>query len=74
MRQLESDILNALTQHQSIHVIDLSQQMDEHPVAVDQACARLHNRGYLTLSNQGVYDVTDHGRQYLDQAPTPSRK
>jgi Mn-dependent DtxR family transcriptional regulator len=74
MRQLEAIILKTLTEQQAVHVIDLSQQIDEHPVAVDQACARLHDQGYLTLSNHGVYDVTDQGRNQLDKRERPQRK
>lgn len=67
MRQLEAVILETLIEQQAVHVVDLARQINEHPVAVDQACARLNDQGYLTLSNHGIYDVTDQGRNQLDK-------
>jgi Mn-dependent DtxR family transcriptional regulator len=66
-KQLEWSILQALSERTSSHVIDLADQIEEHPVAVDQACARLHNEGYITPSSHGIYDITTRGQRRIDE-------
>lgn len=64
---IESDILQTLAERAPLHVTDLTEQVDNHPVAVDQACARLHDDGYIFPSGHGVYDITDCGQRRLDE-------
>lgn len=66
-RRLDRAILGALSERTALHVIDLAGQIDEHPIEVDQACARLHEEGYITPSAHGIYDVTTRGQRRLDE-------
>lgn len=66
-KQLESDILQTLAECAPLHVMDLTEEVDDHPVTVDQACARLHDDGHIFPSGHGVYDITDRGQQRLDE-------
>ncbi len=65
-KQLEAAILRALSEQTALHVMDLAEQIEEHPLTVDQACAQLHEEGYITTSSHGIYDVTTYGERRLD--------
>lgn len=65
--QREWRILQALADCTALHIIDLAKQIEEHPVAVDRACARLHNEDYISLSGYGIYDVTTRGQRRLEE-------
>ncbi|UTF53296.1 transcriptional regulator [Natronosalvus rutilus] len=63
---LERPILRALEEGSSMHVIDLAERLEAHPVTVDLACDRLYEEGCLAPSRQGTYAVTDRGRRRLE--------
>ncbi|WP_207592825.1 MarR family transcriptional regulator [Halomontanus rarus] len=67
MRQqrLERDVLRAVAERRPIRVTDLADRVDEHPVAVDRACRRLHDEGHISSAGRGVYDVTERGQRRL---------
>lgn len=67
-KQLESAILRALSDRTALHVMDLAEQIEEHPLTVDKACAQLHEDGYITTSSHGIYDVTTYGERRLDNS------
>ncbi|WP_312909181.1 transcriptional regulator [Natronosalvus caseinilyticus] len=63
---LERPILRALEEGPSMHVIDLADRLEAHPVTVDLACSHLYEEGCLAPSTQGVYAVTERGRRRLE--------
>lgn len=64
-RELEAPILRAIDDRPPVHLIDLAEAVDGHPVAVERACARLDEDGYIRPAPQGLYTLTDAGRRRL---------
>lgn len=64
--RLDNVTLSVLADHAPLHVLDIAEQADEHPVAIDLACARLHDRGDICSVGLGRYDITDQGRRRCD--------
>lgn len=64
----ELGILELLARSGPLYLVDLTERVDHHPVAVDQACSRLHEAGYISPSSYGMYDVTPRGEQRLDES------
>lgn len=62
---MERDILYVLDADGPQHVIEIAAQIEGHPITVDQACARLHNDGYISPIGGGRYRVSDDGIDYL---------
>lgn len=62
---LEAAVLAALADRAPQSGIDLASSLEEHPVAVDQACTRLHDEGYVRSVSCGTYAITVEGRRRL---------
>lgn len=63
---MEQRILERLQQRGPLHVMELANALDDHPVAVDRSCYRLHQDGYIETHTAGVYELTDAGARHLD--------
>lgn len=72
--RIERRVLETLADRASLHVLALAERTDEHPVSVDQACARLHDGGYIRPVGRGVYGVTDRGRRRLRETGDDRRR
>ena len=64
-KQREYKILKTLAEQDSLHVLEISQEVDDHPVSVDRTCAYLYDNGYIVPCSRGHYQLTDDGRQRL---------
>lgn len=62
---MERKILQVLDMDGPLHVVDIASHLDAHPVSVDQACARLHDEGYIRSIGGGRYDLTENGSEHL---------
>lgn len=58
--------LDVLADRSPIHVLEIAERTEEHPVSVDLACARLHDEGDIRSVGLGQYELTEQGRQRLD--------
>lgn len=68
---MERDILHVLDADGPLHVMEIAEQIEGHPITVDQACARLHNDGYISPIGGGRYRVTADGLDYLINCEQP---
>lgn len=67
--QLAHSVLAKIAEHRPVHVVDLAERLDEHPIAIDQACARLQKTDHVRPVAGGRYTLTDEGRQQLGESP-----
>jgi predicted transcriptional regulator len=63
--QQEREILVTFAEHGPLHVMEVAQKVDNHPLSVDRACARLYDGGHISPFSHGYYRLTDHGQQRL---------
>lgn len=63
---LDVAVLHALSESTPSHVLNLAERLEEHPVAIDQACARLHGNGYIESTTRGTYEITNRGQRRLN--------
>lgn len=61
--RLEHVTLSVLAEQAPLHVLDIAGEADEHPIAIDLACARLHDRSDICSVGLGQYDITDQGQR-----------
>lgn len=59
--------LDELADQSPLHVLEIAERTDEHPVAVDQACARLHDTGAILSVGRGKYELTETGRRHRSE-------
>lgn len=59
----EDEILATLVDHSPLYILDLVDTVDQHPIIVDQTCARLHEQGFIYSIGPGLYEVTEAGKQ-----------
>ena len=62
---IEREILEALVRCAPLRVMELTKRIDEHPIAVDNACARLHDEGAILPLGRGKYVISESGRRRL---------
>lgn len=62
---MEQLVLTALDDLGPLHVMEITEQVDEHPLAVDRTCGRLHEHGHIAPVAVGRYQLTSNGRQRL---------
>jgi hypothetical protein len=65
--RVERVVLEALATQSSLHVIEISDLTNEHPVTVDLACARLHDNGDVASVGLGRYDITERGMRRREE-------
>lgn len=70
---MERKILQILDAGGPLHVVEIASQIDEHPVIVDQVCARLHDESYIRSIGGGRYRLTDDGSERLTDDCTQGR-
>lgn len=63
--ELELAVLRAIDARPPVHVMDLADAVDDHPLAVERVCTRLHEDGYISPDTHGLYGLTEAGRQRL---------
>ena len=63
--QREYKILRTLAENRSMRVLEISREIDDHPISVDRTCTCLYNSGYIAPCSRGHYQLTDDGRQQL---------
>lgn len=63
--RLEQEILDALADGTPSYVVDLAATIDEHPVAVEHACDRLHEDGSVRSIGCQRYAITASGRHQI---------
>lgn len=64
---MEHDILETLADAGPLHVTELAERVDGHPLTVDRMCSQLHTDGYIYLFGGGRYRLTDTGREQLTE-------
>ena len=62
---LEAAILRTIDDRPPVHLIDLADAVDDHPVAVERACTRLDEDDYIRPAPHGLYTLTEAGRRRL---------
>lgn len=62
---LDLMLLEAVDNKGPIDLTSLSEQLDTHPITIDQQCYELQVDGYLTQVTGGVYTITDDGQDHL---------
>ncbi len=62
---MKRSVLRALSLDAPLHIIEIADRIDEHPIAVDQACSQLHDDEYITTIGGGRYCLTDDGQELL---------
>ena len=72
MIELDRAILDVLDRNGDLHVRDISAEVDEHPVTVDQRCFSLHQRSFIRTLGTGVYGLTPTGERRLTEADVSS--
>lgn len=56
---LDSRILGILCDRGELHVLEVADEIGEHPVTVERACRRLHRDGTLRSVSVGVFRCPD---------------
>ena len=64
---VERGVLEVLVVQSPLHVMEISDRTNEHPVTVDLACARLHDNGDIVSVGLGRYDITELGQRRRDE-------
>lgn len=64
--QIDCKILKTLNDHGTLRVVEIANEIDVHPITVDRACARLHDKEQIDPCGRGHYQITDHGRCLVD--------
>lgn len=73
-QRLERTVLDALADESPRYVVDLAAAIDEHPIAVEQACDRLRGEEDVRSIGCRRYEITAAGRRRVDDAqPATSR-
>lgn len=54
-RAIEEQIRETLSEHGELHVLELADRLEEHPITVEKACARLHRNEVITPAGRGVF-------------------
>ncbi len=62
---MRQSILRALSLDDPLHITEIADRIDEHPITVDQACSQLHDDEYITTIGGGRYCLTDDGQEFL---------
>lgn len=65
-KQTDYKILKTLTDHGTLRVVEIANEIDVHPITVDRACARLHDEEQIDPCGRGQYRITDYGRSLVD--------
>ncbi len=65
IKNMEQLVLTALDDLGPLHVMEITEQVDEHPLSVDRTCGRLHDYGHIAPVGVGRYQLTNNGRQRL---------
>lgn len=61
----ETTVLEVLVDQSPLHVMEIATIVDQHPITVDQTCARLHDRGHIYPLGRGLYTVTEDGERQI---------
>lgn len=64
--KMDRAVLRALETNGPLHVTEIATRIDGHPITVDQACARLHDDGFITPIGGGRYRLTEEGSAQID--------
>lgn len=64
--QTETEVLKIFVERSPLHVMDIANTVEYHPITVDQTCTRLHNEGYIYPLGRGLYKVTEEGVQRIE--------
>ncbi|WP_248898391.1 transcriptional regulator [Haloplanus halobius] len=62
-RELDREVLAILGDESPLHVMDIARTADQHPITVDQTCARLHEHGQIHPVGRGLYKIIDDGKR-----------
>lgn len=57
--QIETDIVELLSGETELHVVEITDAINQHPLLVERACIRLCERGALTSTYRGFYELDD---------------
>lgn len=64
--ETEIDVIQALADGSPLHVMDIADAVDGHPITIDQTCARLYDEGFIFPLGRGRYEITDKGVHRLE--------
>lgn len=56
-RAIEERIRETLAEHGELHVLELADRLEEHPITVEKACARLHRNEDIVPTGRGVFSA-----------------
>ncbi|WP_255191627.1 hypothetical protein [Natronobeatus ordinarius] len=54
-RAIEEQIRETLSEHGELHVLELADRLEEHPLTVENACTRLHQNEDIVPTGRGVF-------------------
>lgn len=62
---MKDKILQELAKDGPLHVMEITNRVDGHPITIDRICSQLHSDGHIYPSGHGIYQLTDSGQQQL---------
>ena len=62
---MKDQILQTLADDGPLHVMEITDRVDGHPITIDRICAQLHKDGHIYPSGHGQYQLTNDERQQL---------
>lgn len=71
---MDHAVLRALETDGPLHVMEIATRIEGHPITVDQACARLHDDGFISPIGGGRYRLTEEGSAQLNDESELSRE
>lgn len=63
--QIEAEVLDLLSDQSPRHVMDIADSVQIHPITIDRTCSRLHDEGCINPLGQGLYEITEEGKDRL---------
>lgn len=64
-READRVVLKIVAAKSPVHISDIAEDTQLHPLTVDQTCVRLHGQGYLAVLGQGRYKITETGERQI---------
>lgn len=65
------DVLETLADRSPLHVMEIANAVDGHPITVDQTCAHLNSDECIRPFGRGLYEITEEGEQRLETQRRP---
>lgn len=62
----DTDVLETLFDQSPLRVLEIAKSVDRHPITVGQTCARLQEQGHIHPVGRGLYEITECGKQQVE--------